>query len=94
MPDLKTSLGSRQYCFTVCNVRCACKGLPASSRSKVDLKVGDDSPQQRLYKRHRQAHDCRWNDKCPSWEEVVVSLLEVHREPLNLQGSTMSGQYT
>lgn len=72
------------------NMRCDCKGLPASCGGEVNLKVGDDSPQQRLYEGHRQAHDRRGYDKCPGREEVVVSLLEIDRKPLNLQSSGIS----
>ena len=59
---------------------------PASSWCQVDLKVGDDSVQQRLYERDRKPHYGRGYDKGPSWEEVVVPLFEEDRKTLNLHG--------
>lgn len=58
--------------------------IPASCGRQVYLKVGNDSPDQGLYKGHRQPHDGGGYDKRPGWEEVVVALLEEDRQPLNL----------
>ena len=58
--------------------------VPASCGRQVYLKVGDDSPNQGLYKGHREPHDGGRDHKRPGWEEVVVALLEEDRQPLNL----------
>lgn len=58
---------------------------PPSGWSQVNLKVCDDGVQQGFHKGHRQPHERGGNDKRPGWEEVVVTLLEVHWKTVNLQ---------
>ncbi len=58
--------------------------VPARSRCQVYLKVGDDSPQQRLHKGHRQPHQRGGYHKRPGREKEVVPLLEEDWQALNL----------
>jgi len=58
--------------------------VPARRRCQVYLEVGDDGPQQRLHKGHRQPHERGGYDKRPGREEEVVPLLEEDWQALNL----------